>query len=269
MAKVFGLDIPPGWEYTFSQILTLKLFRSTDTLMKRRSSVSQAKKKQIVGYSLFLLWQDLWSSFLAPRRDAWQAYWATLPFGAHSGENGWPGSGYSAFVYVNAPRYAAGLDLLLDPPNLYGPELLASPNFEDEADWLLDENAEWSVGAITVQPDGNEYFGIAYQTFAEGLENGMYHIELNVTIPTGVVGYLTPSWWEAEPAILIGAISTEGSGDYIGIGANTGGITNFTFSGDVEYNNDPTTNGFWLQIAGYEGTEPIIIHRASLRAHLV
>lgn len=238
-------------------------------MMKRRSGVSQAKKKQIVGYSLFLLWQELWSGFLAGRRDAWQAYWATLPFGAHSGENGWPGSGYSAFVYVNAPRYAAGLSLLLDPPTIYGPELLASPNFEDEGDWTLDENAIWTPGAITVEPDSNEFFGIAYQVFAEGLADGMYHIELNITVPTGVVGYLTPSWWEDEPAYIIGAITTEGSGDYIGVGASVGGLTNYTIADDVNYTNDPTTNGFQIQIAGYEGIDPIIVHSASLRAHLV
>jgi hypothetical protein len=70
----------------------------------------------LIGRSLFVKFKYLWEVFDVERRARWTAYWGTLPFSSHSGLGQWPGSGYSAFVYVNAPRYKNEQDLLIDPP---------------------------------------------------------------------------------------------------------------------------------------------------------
>jgi hypothetical protein len=116
MAKIIGLDIPAGLEFLYSQALTLKNLLSVDIISRRTYSRSWITSILISNRSLFVRWESLWDSFASGRKNAWRDYWVTLPFGSHAGAGGWPGSGYSAFVYVNAPRFKAGLDLLLDPP---------------------------------------------------------------------------------------------------------------------------------------------------------
>lgn len=129
MPTFLDLDIPVGLEDLWN-----KIFRPIDVEITNFLS-SQIPVKRKSGYmalvlrSFFVMWQSLYNSFSVGRRASWNAYWLTLPFGSHSGTNGWPGSGFSAFIYANAPRYKLGLDLLLDPPGGFGDELLVNGNF--------------------------------------------------------------------------------------------------------------------------------------------
>lgn len=146
MPKIVGLDIPPGLITQYQSVLTLAFYNANPTIKKRKYPVSYAQRISFSNGSLFVKWQNLWGSFLAPRKLSWTNYWETLPFGTHSGTNGWPGSGYSAFIYVNAPRYMAGLELLLDPPSALGPELVIDGNFTNGLDdWIND----WGSPQIT------------------------------------------------------------------------------------------------------------------------
>lgn len=117
MAKLVGWSVPeyliPAWQ----RLGKITLGIDSDTLRLNYPTLSYGKKKQLKDYSLFVLWEPLWATFDSTRRIAWQTFWG-----------GWPGSGYSSFVQINAPRYKAGLDLLLDPPSL-GPEILLNGTF--------------------------------------------------------------------------------------------------------------------------------------------
>lgn len=139
MAKFFGLDIPSGLEDAFNAIVSVVEGNSALNFKHRPSGKSIVRRSGLAAQSLFVLWQSLYDGFDSTRKGKWTDYWGTLPFGPHSGSNGWPGSGFSAFVYVNAPRYKAGEDLLLDPPAGYGPELITNGGFDGNADgWVLD-----------------------------------------------------------------------------------------------------------------------------------
>lgn len=141
MALFDGLDIPPELETLFNALLSLG--NNSSSLGKRPvvSSGDTLKKRVLNNRSLFILWKSLYDGFDSTRKGAWQLYWATLPFGSHSGSNGWPGSGYSAFVYINAPIYRVGGDLLLDPPST---NIIVDPNFTmGNAWWDFDDTADW------------------------------------------------------------------------------------------------------------------------------
>lgn len=139
MAKFFGLDVPEGLAPLYFYIVNVVEGNASLNYKNRPSGKVAEKRKRLAGVSLFTFWESLWDGFDGSRKSAWTTYWGTLPFGSHSGAGGWPGSGYSAFVYVNAPRYRNGEDLLLDPPAGLGPELLLNPDFDGNADhWYFD-----------------------------------------------------------------------------------------------------------------------------------
>lgn len=116
MVKIFGLDIPSGLEDLFFKIFQFGNNTTQTTIVGRTGFVTRAKKISWNTRSLFVRWASLYDGLTGGRHNAWTAYWISLPFSSHLGAGGWPGSGFSAFVYVNAPRLKAGLDLLLDPP---------------------------------------------------------------------------------------------------------------------------------------------------------
>lgn len=114
--KIAGADVAAGLETLYADVLGFAIGKSAIFAPHHPSVKSATQKSKRLAASLFLRWQSLYNGFTVIRREAWQLYWATLPFGGHNGANGYPGSGFSAFVYVNAPRLKAGLSLLLDPP---------------------------------------------------------------------------------------------------------------------------------------------------------
>jgi hypothetical protein len=182
MVKILGLDIPAGLENLFNSIFRPQGLNTLDFL------TTQSPVKQKYAYALlalrsfFVMWQDLYNSFDSSRRSRWDAYWLTLPFGSHSGANGWPGSGYSAFVYLNAPRYKKGLDLLLDPP--FGVELLQNIDFSEGANhWQLIRNCSIQSGHLVFVNPGPYYEGgLIWQSPINNISNGnpgMFVIEVD------------------------------------------------------------------------------------------
>lgn len=172
MAKIFGINIPAGWEDLFNLIFrqqspALLNVLNTAAPIKRRSSYSA-----LVLRSYFVMWQSLYDSFDSARRHSWDLYWLTLPFGSHSGANGWPGSGYSAFIYCNAPRYKAGLSLFFDPP--YGVECLQNIDFSQGANfWELVRNCFIQSGHLVfVNPPPYYSGGLIRQTTTINPSNG-------------------------------------------------------------------------------------------------
>jgi hypothetical protein len=146
MPTITGLDIPPGLEDAFWSIFQFS--NTSQNVLNVKSSIPTRHKNAISKMnSLFVKWQSLYNGLSSARHIAWTSYWETLPFGSHGGANGWPGSGYSAFIYVNAPRYANGLSLLLDPPAY--PELVPNGGFVGGySPWTLFENMTWSANQL-------------------------------------------------------------------------------------------------------------------------
>lgn len=116
MAWIDSLDIPAGLEYAWSKLFQFASAVLQNKIVVQPRTVSRRKYTGLLARSLIILWQPLYDSFSSGRRASWDVFWSTLPFGSHAGANGWPGSGFSAFIYINAPRYKFGYSLLLDPP---------------------------------------------------------------------------------------------------------------------------------------------------------
>lgn len=113
--KLPSLEIPPGLEDAFYKVVQFLGGQSGEVYISHKTTPAKKYFSYIAKRSFFVKWQSLWDSFLPDRVARWTAYWQTLPFGGHWGAGGYPGSGYSAFVYLNAPRYKLGLPLILDP----------------------------------------------------------------------------------------------------------------------------------------------------------
>ena len=115
MAKIGGLDIPDALLDAWNSIFQFGSAATEDVIQSRITPASRYRTVSLEHRSLISLWAPLFDSFDLGRRNAWHSYWG-----------GWPGSGFSAFIEVNAPRYASGQDLLLDPP---ATNLLYNGNF--------------------------------------------------------------------------------------------------------------------------------------------
>jgi hypothetical protein len=122
------LDIIPGLEEAYFSIFQLNQTWDYGVLGSRICPASRYRSPQLALRSLFVKWQDLYNSFDQARKNRWTSYWIQFGAGTHRGAGGWPGSGYSAFVWVNAPRYRAGLPLILDPQYI---NLLQNGSFSD------------------------------------------------------------------------------------------------------------------------------------------
>lgn len=116
MALFDTLDIPDALLDLWNAIFAVGNSGTTLGYRYSPSSRSPARRTALSVRSLLVILQPIWYDLTGAQYDAWEAYWSTLPFGPHSGLNGWPGSGFSAFVYENAKCYRAGLDWMLWPP---------------------------------------------------------------------------------------------------------------------------------------------------------
>jgi hypothetical protein len=110
------IQIPAGLEEAFAGVISLLGGNNPNTIISAKPSPARKNFRIVGDRSLFRTWQNLYKTFPQPQKDLWRDYWITLPFGTHAGNNGYPGSGYSAFIYINAPRYHLGLPPLLTPP---------------------------------------------------------------------------------------------------------------------------------------------------------
>ena len=267
MATILGLDIPDELLHLFQAVLQLKPNGTINGVGLTLPKTTQRKNTLLRGRSFFVQLQPYWVSLTSLQKAAWEAYWETLPFGDHSGSGGWPGSGYSAFVYINAANYRNGDDIQLDPPSLLGPELLTNPNFETGDDWDLQDYTAFVDDHFEIHAEGDEYFGEISQVFDDGLANGMYRVEVEISIPAGVVGNYTPIWGGDGTDLGAAAILTSGSGVYAGETIPDWAGDHQVFSQDVNYSNDPTTNGFGVVIAGNTDNGVIKIWRVSLKKY--
>lgn len=139
--KITDLDIPFGLEELFAKIFRPFIAGSSDVIITKKNPASTRIYKYLNDFSLMVRWQSLYNGFDSIRKIAWSDYWLTLPFGDHSGGNGWPGSGFSAFIYVNAPRIKLNEDLLLDPP--FGVNIIVNGTFTDTLDPWQQVDAPW------------------------------------------------------------------------------------------------------------------------------
>jgi len=136
MAWYDTLNIPSGLEELFAKVLQLKPNGTITGIGVTLPQQNHARAKRTSDRSPVVLLHPYWLTCTSLQKLAWQSYWSTLPYGTHVGAGGWPGSGFSAFVHVNASRLKAGLDILLDPP-VYA-NLVPNGNFAGNADgWGL------------------------------------------------------------------------------------------------------------------------------------
>ncbi len=163
MVRILGIDIPPGLLDAWTKIFQFTDNTTQDNFIIKSAVPTRQKKTAWNIRSLFVRWQSLYDGFDTSRKASWTSYWGILPFGTHSGAGGWPGSGYSAFVYVNAPRYKAGLDLLLDPPILF---------------------RNW--------PNGDFHLGDAYCSFNEAFAIPSTRLDIQTSSAGGTFDFTSP-----------------------------------------------------------------------------
>lgn len=269
MPKITGLDIPPGLITQYQSVLTLAFYDANATIKKRKYPVSYAKRISFANGSLFVKWQNLWGSFLAPRKLSWTDYWETLPFGAHSGTGGWPGSGYSAFIYVNAPRYMAGLELLLDPPTTWGTEICPDPYFANAGLWTLNNNCSISGGKLIFPSVAGEYLGDARIEIPMTFDLRERRIEFIVKIPAGLDGYIFDFESGRSDVVLAGGLYNDGGGQ--GLSAISFGTDNipetYTKSFTFVFDENTTFLSFDVEALGDAGD--IEVSYASFREEII
>lgn len=115
--KLPNIDIPAGLEDAYNLIIRVLGGINPSTVLPKRLSPARRRYSEFAEVSYFVQWQDIYNSLGSFCKDKWTALWESLPFGSHGGAHGYPGSGYSAFVYYNAQRVKSGLPLLYCPWN--------------------------------------------------------------------------------------------------------------------------------------------------------
>jgi hypothetical protein len=132
------LNIPSGLEESYFKTVAFGSEWNGNVIRLKRNSPAKKNYSNIAKNSLFVRWEYIWDGFTTLRKNAWHAFWG-----------GYPGSGYSAFIQINAPRYQAGLDLLLDPPG--GANLLFNSTFFETSDpWVLNDGWVYSVNSVKI-----------------------------------------------------------------------------------------------------------------------
>lgn len=157
MAKIFGLEIPDGLENLFARVLQLKPNGEVNGIGLTLPKTTYRKNTVLRGQSLFVGLESYWDSLNGTQKSGWTDYWESLDFSSHSGAGGWPGSGYSAFVYFNAPRVRDGLDIQLDPPAALGPDIIVNGGFDGTGyPWELNYDLPiftWDDGIVYAEAD--------------------------------------------------------------------------------------------------------------------
>ena len=269
MPKITGLDIPPGLITQYQSVLTLAFYNANPTIKKRKYPVSYAQRISFANGSLFVKWQNLWGSFLAPRKLSWALYWETLPFGAHSGTGGWPGSGYSAFIYVNAPRYMAGLELLLDPPTTWGTEICPDPYFENAGLWTLNDNCNITGGKLIIPSVGGSYEGAARIEVPMTIDLRERRYEFIVKIPAGVDPLLFNADGPPFDVTIMAGMYTDGGGQIgqIAVVSTDNIATAYTYSGTFIH--DPGIYYVGIEVSADGDLGDIEVSYASLREEII
>ena len=175
MIKFDFLEIISGLEADFWKIFTPREFDQFSGIYLMDKEASRPKKSKLALQSLFVLWESLYNSFDNSRRLRWTNYWITLPFSSHLGLHGYPGSGYSGFVYLNAPRYKLGLDLMLDPPTPFI-ELILNGDFSMGS-------TNWTFSAVSFVSNEARFSNHGTLSQYRNLVlNGTYRLEFDIVI---------------------------------------------------------------------------------------
>ncbi len=216
--KLTDLNIPFGLEELFAKIFRPLISGSSDVVVTKKSPASTRQWKYLNEFSLFVRWQGLYNGFTTLRKIAWTNYWLTLPFGDHSGSNGWPGTGFSAFVYVNAPRFKNDLDLLLDPPA--SENVIVNGTFTDElAPWeQVDSVWSWEADHAIIY----EYFtpsGLITQLFQDLISvittPSVWHLTFDISGDVGTDGV----------QVFLGSLDSDFVQVYVADGSYSGDLT--------------------------------------------
>lgn len=257
MVKIFGVDIPDGYKQAYFKVLQFANIAAADQVNLRNGPKSRFRLPSLKNRSLIVLWAPLFDSFTITRRNAWHAYWG-----------GWPGSGFSAFIEINAPRYRAGLSLLYDPPGGLGNEILSNPSFASSADgWDL-TGFEYGGGKIVVPGySGTAVGGFAMQTIPTQ-SDGIFRIEIDCKIAADNVGYLTMDNTGSDLWVLIAAIGGPVQFVVAGIGVNNTDGEVLSFAGDVTVGVGGGLNDFAISAGADPGNLPLEIQRVSLRKYI-
>ncbi len=109
--KAVGPDIPSGLVDIFNYLLGTPAAGSTILHKYHPPRKSAVRHRRLHDASLMVLLQDMYNNFDTCTKTFWTTHWGELPFGSHAGDGGYPGSGFSAFIYENAPRIKLGLDI--------------------------------------------------------------------------------------------------------------------------------------------------------------
>ena len=181
MTTISGFDIPAGLEDLWNKIFQFGDNTTQTKLNLKNTCAVRTAKQRRNSVSLFVKWQVTYDTLTLGQKLAWTSYWGTLPFGSHVGKSGWPGSGFSAFVYVNAPRFKKGLALLLDPPN---PNLLKDFYFtEGEKYWSAGDNWHLHTGYACMEAGEGDFGSWLWQNVYP-LTNGVsYRVTFSLRIP--------------------------------------------------------------------------------------
>lgn len=189
-----GLDIPPGLEDWYFDIMQFANGSTQEKVILKNNNPTRQRVSNWIGRSLFVKWKELYSGYDSARRARWDLYWGTLPFGSHGGANGYPGSGYSAFVYVNAPRYRDGLDLLDEPPTGAGGLLLNYDFSQGDDNWVNNTGYAYVSNGNLVVPAQYYYGEIFYQNIGPVFEWTTYDVAFDVNVPLhGYCGVGSPT----------------------------------------------------------------------------
>lgn len=147
MAFFDYLDILPGLEEAYFKIVQLGSSLFGNQIVSRIPPASRARAKFVAGQSYFVQYAPTYDAFDNARKLRWTNYWLSLPFGGHGGANGWPGSGFSGFIYANAPLLRSGQDIELDPPPDTG--VIVNGGFYGSSDqWAFNPNWSYSNGKM-------------------------------------------------------------------------------------------------------------------------
>lgn len=188
--KLPDLNIPPGLEEAFYNVVQFLGGKSGEVYISHKTKPAKKYFSKIAFRSLFVKWKDLYNSFNETRKNSWTAYWLTLPFGGHWGASGYPGSGYSAFVYVNAPRYQSGESLLYDPPDLWGAELVLNGGFDGNMDYWENEGEDpylqYDDFCLKTEIVGGEAYGEIKQDRFIKLSEGTIKTAIALNVPSSV-----------------------------------------------------------------------------------
>lgn len=116
MAWYDTLDIPSGLEELFAKVLQLKPNIGVTGIGLTLPQQTKTKAKVTGSRSPFVRWQSLWQALNGTYKINWRFYWKILAHQNRPNAGGWPGSGFSGYVFINAPRYKAGQTFLDDAP---------------------------------------------------------------------------------------------------------------------------------------------------------